>query len=221
RGYAVPIDDDSTWQTSPERKRVIKTHFDWRVLPYSEDARYISVIRDPKDVFVSGYHFFVRNSIGTVLSSDSFLKLFLSEDFPMWGSWAANTASYWSHRNRSNVLVASFKAMKRDLRATVRQVAAFLDVRASDDVIDRVCEQSSFASMQRIDVKFRTWKMKPWGREGPMIRKGAHGGSSELLSPTQQRQVDDYFREALQRLGSDFPYEEFCDVAGEPAVARS
>ena len=54
--------------------------------------------------------------------------------------------------------------------------------------------------------------MVPWIEPGPMIRKGKHGGSSELLSPGQQRQVDDYFMAELRRLGSDFPYAEFCDV---------
>ena len=214
RRYAIPVDDPSVWMASPEQKRVIKSHYDWELLPYSEDARYISVIRDPKDVFVSSYFFFVQNSgLSPVLSVDTWFKLFLSEKFPMWGSWAVNTASYWAARHRPNVLVVSFKSMKRDLRGTVRQVAALLDMRVSDEVIDRVCEQSSFEYMKRIDDKFRVWKMIPWGREGPMIRRGAQGGSSELLSPEQQRQVDEYFMTELKRLGSDFPYEEFCDVS--------
>ena len=45
-----------------------------------------------------------------------------------------------------------------------------------------------------------------------MMRKGAQGGSSELLSPERQREMDAYFMAELKRLGSDFPYEEFCDV---------
>src|ERR1700688_105697 len=55
RHYAIPLEDALDWQTAPERKRVIKTHFSWELLPYSEEARYILVIRDPKDAFVSAY----------------------------------------------------------------------------------------------------------------------------------------------------------------------
>jgi hypothetical protein len=44
------------------------------------------------------------------------------------------------------------------------------------------------------------------------VRNGAQGGSSELLSPAQQRIIDVYFRAELERLGSDFPYEQFCDL---------
>jgi hypothetical protein len=103
--------------------------------------------------------------------------------------------------------------MRRDLPGTVRTVAGFLGVRASDDVIARVCERSSFDYMKKNDSQFRTWALVPWSREGPMIRKGSQGGSSELLTPAQQRRIDDHFRNELKRLGSDFPYEEFCDVA--------
>ena len=93
------------------------------------------------------------------------------------------------------------------------QVADFLDIPASDEVIDQVCEKSSFEYMKRIDGKFRTWRMIPWKAEGPMIRKGTQGGSSELLSHQRQREIDAYFMAELKRLGSDFPYEQFCDIA--------
>ena len=214
RRYAIPIDDDSVWKLAPEHKRVVKTHLNWELIPYSDRARYIIVIRDPKDVFVSSYFFFVKNGpVFTSLSLETWLRLYLSDNFPMWGSWAVNTAGYWAERGRSNVLLVSFKSMKRDLRGTVCQVAKFLDIHVSNDIIDRVCEQASFEYMKQIDEKFRVWKMIPWGRESRMIRRGVQGGSSELLSADQQQQIDEYCVSELRRLGSDFPYEEFCDLA--------
>ena len=103
--------------------------------------------------------------------------------------------------------------MKRDLRSAVRTVADFLSITVSDDVIDEVCRRSSFEHMKGIDHKFRVGKLVPWLPEGAMIRKGEQGGSSELLSAERQRAVDTYFQRELKRLGSDFPYDEFCDVA--------
>jgi hypothetical protein len=213
--YAIPIEDPSVWQASPEQKRVIKSHFDWEFLPYSEDAKYILVIRDPKDIFVSSYHFFVKNGPlnPMIRSVDELLRLFLSENFPLGGSWAVNTAGYWAERHRPNVMVVSFKSLKRDLRSGVLKVADFLDIHVSEDVVHRVCEKSSFEYMKRIDEKFRTWKMIPWKTEGAMVRSGKQGGSSELLTRDQQREIDAYFMGELKRMGSDFPYEEFCDVA--------
>jgi len=39
----------------------------------------------------------------------------------------------------------------------------------------------------------------------------SQGGSSELLSRGQQRRIDEHFQAELARLGSDFPYEDFCE----------
>jgi hypothetical protein len=45
-----------------------------------------------------------------------------------------------------------------------------------------------------------------------MIRKGSQGGSSELLSRERQREIDEHFRAELRELGSDLPYDDFCDA---------
>ena len=213
RHYAIPLQDARDWESSPERKRVIKTHFDWELLPYSEDARYIMVIRDPKDIFVSSYFFLKDSVLGPAMPSvDTWYKLFMSDGFMIGGSWAVNTAGYWAQRHRPNVLIVSFKSMKRDLKGTVGNVAQFLGIPASAALIEEVSEKSSFEYMKGIDHKFRVGKVIPWRPEGAMMRKGTQGGSSELLTPERQREMDAYFMAEFKRLGSDFPYEEFCDV---------
>ena len=52
-----------------------------------------------------------------------------------------------------------------------------------------------------------------------MMRKGGEGSASELITPAQARRIDEYFIAELKRLGSDFPYEEFCRVS--PGVTAS
>jgi hypothetical protein len=212
--YAIPIQEATHWKESPERKRVIKTHYNWDLLPYSDQARYIAVIRDPKDVFVSNY-VFVRDGVyGSAMPSvDTWLELYLSQQFPLGGSWAVNAAGYWAERHRPNVLVVSFKSMKRDLRGTVVKVAEFLNISAPDALIDEVCRLASFDYMKRNDHKFWIGQLVPWRKPGSMIRKGAERSSSELLSPERQREVDAHFIAELKQLGSDFPYPEFCDIA--------
>jgi hypothetical protein len=221
--YAIPLDDSSVWMASPEQKRIIKTHCDWDWLPYSPDARYIIVIRDPKDVFVSSYYFFVKNGplSFTGFSVETWFELFLSSGMGIWSSWAENTAGYWAARQQPNVLIVPFKSMKNDLAGTVRRVANLMDVRVAETVIDRVCSKSSFGYMKQIDDKFRAWELVPWKKTAaPMIRKGTQGSSSDLLSLEQQQRLDRHFISELKRLGSDFPYAEFCDLTpGVSAVA--
>jgi hypothetical protein len=213
KNYAVPLEQATHWQTAPERKRVIKTHFHWELLPVSDQARYIGVIRDPKDVFVSSY-FFVRDSVygPAMWSVDTWYRSFVSGVNFMGLSWPEATASYWRQRHRPNVLLLSFKHMKRDLEGTVRRIAAFLDIDAPEAVIQDVVRQSTFEHMRGIDHKFNVGRIVPWQEPGRMMRKGTQGGSSELLSQDQQREVDSYCRRELERLGcGDLPYGDFAD----------
>jgi Sulfotransferase domain len=212
--YAIPIEEATHWEHSPEKKRVIKTHYNWDLLPHSDQAKYIAVIRDPKDIFVSNY-LFVRDGVyGSAMPSvDTWFDLFLSPHFPLGGSWAVNAAGYWAERHRPNVLIVSFKSMKADLRGIVVKVADFLNIRESDALIDEVCRLSSFDYMKQNDHKYWIGQLVPWRKPGSMIRTGKQGGSSEMLSIARQRQIDQHFMAELERLGSDFPYREFCDVA--------
>jgi hypothetical protein len=221
QGYAIPLSDPRVWQASPEGKRVIKTHFRWEDVPYSPRAKYIIVIRDPKDVFVSSYYFFVKNGplSFTNMSPSAFLETFLSDHFFMGGSWAIATAAYWAQRDKPNVLVCSFKEMRRDLAGAVNRVASFLGVNASPEILRQVTERSSFDYMKTIDDKFSTGKFLQFGKPAAMVRKGGEGSSLELITPAQARRIDEYFIAELKRLGSDFPYEEFCRLA--PGVTVS
>jgi hypothetical protein len=146
-------------------------------------------------------------------SVDTMYRMFLADKFYLGGSWPANAAGFWAQRHRPNVLVVSFKRMKRDLEGTVRQVAGFLDIQVSEEVIRQVCEKSSFEYMKRIDHKFAPGKLVAWCTPTPMMRKGQQGGSGEMLTPEQQRAMDSHCIAELKRLRSDFPYEEFCDLA--------
>jgi hypothetical protein len=221
RDYAIPLEQATGWQTAPERKRVIKTHLNWELLPYSEKARYIAVIRDPKDVFVSAYFFMKDGGMGPAMPSvDTMYRLFLADKFLLGGSWPANAAAFWAQRDRPNVLVVSFASMKRDLEGTVRRVARFLDIQVPDEIIRTVCEKSSFEYMKRIDHKFGIGKVIAGSTPGKMMRKGRQGGSGELLTPERQRELDAHCMAELKRLGSDLPYEEICaPAAAEAATA--
>lgn len=218
--YAIPLEQAMEWLDAPEKKRVIKTHLNWELLPYSPEARYISVIRDPKDVFVSSYFFIKEGGVGRAMPSvEAMYRVFLAGKSFLGGSWASNAAGYWAQRDKPNVLIVSFASMKRDLEGTVRRVASFLDIHVSEEVIRKVCEKSSFEYMKKIDRKFGTFQTIPWRKVGTMVRKGRQRGGAELLSPAQQKEMDAHMIAELRRLGSDLPYKEICGSAPAPEAA--
>jgi Sulfotransferase domain len=206
--YAVSIDDDAPREDSPTGLRVIKTHLCAERVPYSTAARYICVVRDPKDVFASSYHFIRSTALGTLMPTPAqWLDLFLSDDAPFW-PWAQHVEGYWRLRDRPNVLFMTYEEMKADLGLAVRKIAAVMDVELGADEFDAVVRQSSFAHMKSIGHKFDPPNMSPFGRaEGAMIRRGERGSASEILSADQQARVDDYCRADLQRRGSEFAYD--------------
>ena len=110
----IALDDPAPLESSPTNLRVIKTHLPFQNVAYDPDAKYITVIRDPKDVFVSSYFFVKKNLAGEIMPSvDTWLKLYLSPYFPM-GDWSEHTASYWAQRDKDNMMLMSFRELKEN-----------------------------------------------------------------------------------------------------------
>jgi Sulfotransferase domain len=225
RQMSVALDDTNVWRAAPTGLRVIKTHVAAFHVPYSEKARYLIVVRDPKDILVSSY-FFAGGAAGPLMPSpDVWFELFVTGRFPLdfGATWAEHTASYWALRDRANVLLLSFREMKRDLGAAVRRVAELLDVELTATELERVIERSSFDYMKGIDERFSPVEpgALPWAGGFTMMRQGKTGVSGEMLTTAQQARIDAHFQDELARLGSDFPYADFFDVTPAEAAAAA
>jgi len=205
----VPLRDERAWQAAPTGLRVIKTHLESQYVPYHPAAKYLTIVRDPKDVFVSSYYFSAGLlAQGKMVPVDEWLAAFLSDSF-QYGSWAEQLAGYWAWRARPNVLILNFADLKADLPAAIQRIAQWLNVQVSAEELTRVIELSSFQHMKAIDHKFVPRKPAPFDRLMPavMMRKGEQGASAELLNAAQQDEIDRYMKAELQRLGCDFPYD--------------
>jgi hypothetical protein len=205
---AVPVEDDRPRAASPTGLRVIKTHLALDAVPYSPAARYVAVVRDPKDVFVSSYHFMRAVGLGRAMPSvRRWLDVYLSPD-AMLGSWAAHLQSYWSARDRPNVLFLTYEQMRADLPGAVDKIAKLMGVDLTAEERAAVIEQCTFEHMKKIGAKFDP-SGPPWASsKGAMIRRGERGKSGEMLSTADQQRIDDYWRAQLEKLGSDFPYDQ-------------
>jgi aryl sulfotransferase len=212
-GYAVPLELDTPQLVAPTGLRIIKTHLALDDLPYSRAARYICVVRDPKDVFVSSYYFTRAMVLGPLMPSvGRWLDTFLSPDAPI-GSWARHLVSGWRRRNNGNVLFLTYDGMRADLGAAVDKIAAFMGVQLTPEERAAVIERSSFVYMKKIGHKFDA-PGAPWANaKGAMLRRGESGASGELLTREQQRRIDDHWRAELERMGCDFPYDTAFNAA--------
>jgi Sulfotransferase domain len=204
----IPLHHPSPRQRAPSGLHVIKTHRDRTRIPFGPEAHYVAMVRDPKDVCVSAYHFLKTMVFGPLMPAvERFVDGFLAPDY-VHGSWAVHLASYWSVRDQPNVLFLTYEEMLRDSAKGTARIAKFLGVDLSPDQFESVLRHASFAAMKREVRKFEPPPLLPWSGQDFMVRKGVSGKSSELLSAVQQQRIDDHFRSELKRLDCDFPYDE-------------
>ena len=168
---------------APTGLRVIKAHFERGYVPLHPAAKYIVVVRDPKEVFVSSYYF-GKETFGAMSGIDytlqEWLDLFQTPIF-IFGSWAEHTASWWSVRDEANVLILTYNEIKSHPRRAIQQVADLMKITLTEAQLDKVVEKSSFAYMKAHEEQF-SLPPPPFSRQSLMsptlIRRGQSGGHS-------------------------------------------
>lgn len=206
--FMIPLADDSPLWRSPTGLRVIKSHLTLDKVPFSPVARYIAMVRDPKDVIVSGYHFLRSMIYGPLMPSVDHWIDFVLHERRAGDSWAAHLAGFWRVRDHENVLFLTYEDLKRQGRAGIERIAQFMGAALSESELASVARASSFEAMKREQARFDPGQVVPWGGSGYMLRNGRAGGSAELLTPAMQRRIDEICRAQLHELGCDFPYDE-------------
>jgi Sulfotransferase domain len=130
--------------------RIIKTHLPAELCPWSPAARYIYVARHPVSCFASCIDFVKTNAGAMAPPLPVFEEWFTSPSLMWWGTWPHHVSGWWDRSQKEkNVLFVYFEDMKRDLPATVRQVAQFLGLKPlSEEEVRQVAEKCSFKYMQ-------------------------------------------------------------------------
>ncbi|MFH5806481.1 sulfotransferase domain-containing protein [Alienimonas sp. DA493] len=200
--------------------RVIKTHLPVSQLPVPEEpgpAKWVYVARDPRDVFVSAYHFYRGIAFGRAMPSvEEWLGTFLRNEYHF-GSWAEHVAGFWALRHRPDVLFLTFRELTRDPGAAVDRLAAFVGADLTAQERAEVLRLSSRDWMKAHDERFRPNIASLWADlEAPMVRRGVSGGSGELLTPDQQRRIAEFCKAELRRLGCDLCFDETFGPATVP-----
>ncbi|MFT4563258.1 MAG: hypothetical protein ACI9BW_003012 [Gammaproteobacteria bacterium] len=188
---------------------MIKTGLESQYVPYSPEATYISVLRDPKAVFVSGYHFVTGLfGMGAQINMDQWLDQFLSTDF-IGGSWALHTVGYWRWRDRPNVLILSFNDMKDGIAGAVSECADIMGVPLNHEEHTEVVRRADFECMKTDAEKFNPprFRFVPEAKRSATLRTGSSSAGNEL-TPEQGERIDSYIESELEPLNCDLPYAE-------------
>lgn len=185
--------------------RAFKSHLSWELAP--KGARYIYVIRDPKDVVVSTYHFLEGwwFETGAIALAEFARAQFLNPKRanPYW----AHVRSWWPHRNDPEVLFLCYEDMKQDLPRTVRRIAAFIGCALDNELLDIVGHQSSLDFMSVHKRQFDDHLIReardtlcglPPGGDSAKVRTGNVGDHTRELSAEIIAELDRIWREEIE-----------------------
>lgn len=117
-------------------RNVIQTHLPVALMPWNPRARYVMVVRDPKDVLVSLYHHTKNIDLyqykdGTI---EHFFREFLEGRVEYGCYFRALLDYYWlSVRSPKNTLLLTYEKIHVDKPAAVRKIANFLGVKLTDE----------------------------------------------------------------------------------------
>lgn len=184
------------------KPRAIKTHLPFSMTPAHPDARYIYVARNPFDCVVSFYHHtrgFVQHYDFSAGSFEDYFECFLNGEVDF-GDYFDNLASWYEHRDDSNVLFLTYEAIKGDARQAVVAIAEFLQLPCSADeaMLAEVVRHSSFANMRKGQGR---WSSPRPDNLPAFIRKGVVGDWLNYFSPGQARRLADKFSASAETAG--------------------
>ncbi|KAF8764882.1 Sulfotransferase 1C1 like protein [Argiope bruennichi] len=110
-----------------KRPGAIKFHLPYHMVPYSSEAKYIFIARNPKDCCVSLYHH-TKNVSGYGFKDgefEDFFEFFIKGEVDF-GDYFDTTLSWWEHKNDPNVLFLTYEEMKEDVAKSVLKIASFM-----------------------------------------------------------------------------------------------
>lgn len=186
------------------RPRIIKSHqfFDPRY------PKVIYVVRDPRDVVLSEYHFEIkRRSIAEDFPVQQFVSRFVrGEVNHPYGTWGENAASWFYTRGRdARFLLVKYEDLQTQGMSEMARIAAFLGISASPEQLSRAIERSSADRMRELEKKqAHLWSSTRETRQDkPFVRSAKAGGWKAELPRASVAEIEMKWGNLMQEMGYD------------------
>ena len=205
----IPIEEVLAGLEAQTHRRCIKTHLPLDGLKFFDEAKYVIVGRDPRDVFMSlvnhyGGHtpeFFemMNDSPGRIggpfpeYDGDihELWRRWITEG---WFPWESDGYPYWSHlhhaktwwefRHLPNIRLIHYSDLRADLAAEMRALSEFLEIEVSDEQWPAVVHACEFETVKANPEKVLDEMIDVMFKGGAdtFIHKGTNGRWKDILS---------------------------------------
>jgi aryl sulfotransferase len=200
-------------------RRFVKTHLPVDALVFCEQAKYIYIGRDGRDILWSLYNHHsaaneswyvgINDTPGRVgppiekppLSIKQYYNDWLERDgYPLWSFWD-NVRSWWEIKNLPNVTMLHFAELTQDMPGQIRRIAEFLEIPVNEKKWDLIVSHCEFNYMKKHGEKIVPYRGVFWeGGFQTFIHRGSNGRWRDVLSRSE---IEKYERIAMQKLGGD------------------
>lgn len=164
------------------RPRFIKSH-----VPFDQTyKRVIYIVRDPKDVVVSQYHYQIKRKVlaeGHPL--EEFVPRFVAGETCPYGSWGENVGSWLAARHENpGFLLLRYEDMIRHTDVELNKVANFLGIDPTPQRIQWAIEQSTADRMRKLEQKEAgQWNSTKDTRKDKFFIRSAKAGEGKATLP--------------------------------------
>jgi hypothetical protein len=184
------------------RPRILKSHqyFDPRY------PKVIYVVRDPRDVVLSEYHFDIkRRAITEDFPLQLFVSRFLSGELNHpYGTWGENVASwFYTRRHDSRFLLLTYEALQTRPMEEMRRVASFMGISPAPERLAFAIEQSSADRMREMEKKQgHLWSSTRETRQDkPFVRSAKAGGWKIELPESSVAEIEAAWGGLMHEIG--------------------
>jgi len=200
--YLVPSIYSHPDRTLRRLPRLLKSHecFDPRY------RKIIYIVRDPRDVAVSCYHYYIKMGwLSETCSLHDFVPRFLVPEFEInFGSWSDNVMSWVSMRQHTDTfLFFRYEDMLRQPAAELARVASFLNIEPTPARLGRAVTLSAADRMRELEKKEGDkWTLiKDTRKDKPFVREAKSGGWRKVLRTESVAQIEVAWGSVMERFG--------------------
>jgi hypothetical protein len=200
------------------RPRLIKSHqyFDPRY------GKIIYIVRDPRDVALSQYHFHrKRRLLQDGSSVEEFVVRFVAGETSPYGSWGENVATWMATRyGRPGFLLLRYEDMIENTTRELGKVAHFLSMDVPLDRLTLIVERNSADEMRKLERKQASlWSStKDTRQDVPFVRAAKSGGWEAELPEAAVRKLEGAWSTLMKCLGYQPRFEREERTAEFPAA---